>query len=154
MGNNLLPTTWGGRLLGDGASATQAKIFSYSSAESSRSNQSLRWESVIICCRLLGEGDPFEWGEGVRTSGSDIQLFKKRSCIISVEQRLPLTLQQVSFPSTANSTQFNLLCCQPEPVPGFLAVRAHLFTLMLPYRLSAWYWADQCCRRSGAYSGP
>ena len=53
---------------------------------------------------------------------------------------------QASCPSTADSTQFRLLCCQPEPFPGLLSVRSHLLTLMQPYRLSAWLRADHCDR--------
>ena len=41
-------------------------------------------------------------------------------------------------PTTADSAQSCLLCCQPEPVPRTLAARMSQFTLGHPCRLSAW----------------
>ena len=41
-------------------------------------------------------------------------------------------------PTTAGSTQFCLLCCQPEPIPGPSTARMSQLTPCDPCRLPAW----------------
>ena len=45
---------------------------------------------------------------------------------------------QAYCPTTASSTQFCLLCFQPEPIPGFLTARLLTLTRQEPCRLLAW----------------
>ena len=62
---------------------------------------------------------------------------KERSCAPCTQQG-SLHCILVQCPTTAGSAQFCLLCCQPEPVPGSLAVRMSLLSQRDPYRLPAW----------------
>ena len=50
----------------------------------------------------------------------------------------PLLIILISYPTTAASTHFCLLCCQPEPVRGSLTARMTHFTASDPCRLAAW----------------
>ena len=41
-------------------------------------------------------------------------------------------------PATASNVQFDLLCCQPRPVPETLSTRTPCFTTQCPCGLPAW----------------
>ena len=56
----------------------------------------------------------------------------------SATQQRQLLVILAEYPTTAGSTQFCLLCCQPEPVPGLLAARMPRLTPWDPCRLPAW----------------
>ena len=60
-----------------------------------------------------------------------------RSCTPCTQQR-SLHGIQLHCPTTASSTEFCLLCCQPEPMPQFLTARMAQFTPWHPCRLLAW----------------
>ncbi len=42
-------------------------------------------------------------------------------------------------PTTASNVQFDLLCCQPRPVPETLSTRTCHFTVSCPCGLPAWH---------------
>ena len=63
---------------------------------------------------------------------------KKGGVVHLATQQGSLHCILAQYPTTAGSAQFCLLCCQPEPVPGLLAVRMSQLTQRDPCRLPAW----------------
>lgn len=63
---------------------------------------------------------------------------KKERSDASYTQQRSLHCILAQYPTTAGSTQFCLLCCQPEPFPGSSTARMSQLTLWEPCRLSAW----------------
>ena len=48
------------------------------------------------------------------------------------------TCTLAQYPATASNVQFDLLCCQPRPVPETLSTRTPCFTPQCPCGLPAW----------------
>ena len=76
-----------------------------------------------------------------------------RSCTPSELQGTLLSIL-AHCPTTADTAQSCLLCCQPEPVPRTLAARMSWFTPGHPCRLPAWPGWRRCCGNPGDMSWP
>ena len=63
----------------------------------------------------------------------------KQVCKREVVPSCFATCTLAQCPTTASNVQFDLLCCQPRPVPETLSTRTCHFTVSCPCGLPAWH---------------